>query len=147
MSRDVVVLSAVRSPIGAFGGSLADFDSSELAGIVMKEAIARSNVDPQQINYVTVGTTMATDSRFAYVSRVASIQAGLSMESVAMQVSRLCASGLQGIVTTAQNLMLGDADYGIGGGVEVMSKATCCRPCVAAPAWVIPRPSTRWLPC
>ena len=108
MSRDVVVLSAVRSPIGAFGGSLADFDSSELAGIVMKEAIARSNVDPQQINYVTVGTTMATDSRFAYVSRVASIQAGLSMESVAMQVSRLCASGLQGIVTTAQNLMLGD---------------------------------------
>ena len=49
MSRDVVVLSAVRSPIGAFGGSLADFDSSELAGIVMKEAIARSNVDPQQI--------------------------------------------------------------------------------------------------
>ena len=106
MSRDVVVLSAVRSPIGAFGGSLADFDSSELAGIVMKEAIARSNVDPQQINYVTVGTTMATDSSFAYVSRVASIQAGLSMESVAMQVSRLCASGLQGIVTTAQNLML-----------------------------------------
>ena len=134
MSRDVVVLSAVRSPIGAFGGSLADFDSSELAGIVMKEAIARSNVDPQQINYVTVGTTMATDSRFAYVSRVASIQAGLSMESVAMQVSRLCASGLQGIVTTAQNLMLGDADYGIGGGVEVMSKAAYMLPALRSGA-------------
>ena len=105
MSRDVVVLSAVRSPIGAFAGSLADFDSSELAGIVMKEAIGRSGVDPQAINYVTVGTTLPTDSRFAYVSRVASIQAGLSMDSVAMQVSRLCASGLQGIVTTAQNIM------------------------------------------
>lgn len=127
-NRDVVVLSAVRSPIGAFGGSLADFDSSELAGTVMKEAVARSAVDPQLINYVTVGTTMATDSRFAYVSRVASIQAGLSMDSVAMQVSRLCASGLQGIVTTAQNILLGDSDYGIGGGVEVMSKAVYMLP-------------------
>ncbi|MBL8428362.1 MAG: acetyl-CoA C-acyltransferase family protein [Dechloromonas sp.] len=134
MSRDVVVLSAVRSPIGAFGGSLADFDSSELAGIVMKEAVARSNVDPQQINYVTVGTCMPTDSRYAYVSRVASIQAGLSMDSVAMQVSRLCASGLQGIVTTAQNIALSDADYGIGGGVEVMSKAAYMLPALRSGA-------------
>ncbi len=128
MSRDVVVLSAVRSPIGTFGGSLADFEASELAGIVMKEAVARSGVDPQLINYVTVGNTMPTDSRYAYVARVASIQAGLPMESVAMQVSRLCASGLQGIVTTAQNIMLGDADYGIGGGVEVMSKGAYLLP-------------------
>ena len=133
-SREVVVLSAVRSPIGAFGGSLADFDSSELAGLVMKEAIARSTVDPQLINYVTVGNTMPTDSRYAYVSRVASIQAGLSMESVAMQVSRLCASGLQGIVTTAQNILLGDADYGIGGGVEVMSKAAYLIPALRSGA-------------
>jgi hypothetical protein len=71
---------------------------------------------------------MRTDARYAYVSRVASIQAGLSMDSVAMQVSRLCASGLQGIVTTAQNIMLNDADYGIGGGVEVMSKAAYLMP-------------------
>jgi len=134
MSREVVVLSAVRSPIGSFGGSLADFDTSELAGIVMKEAIARSGVDPQQINYVTVGTTMPTDSRYAYASRVASIQAGLPMESVAMQVSRLCASGLQGIVTTAQNIMLSDADYGIGGGVEVMSKAAYLLPALRSGA-------------
>jgi acetyl-CoA C-acetyltransferase len=95
MSRDVVVLSAVRSAIGAFGGSLADIEPSELAGIVMKEAVARSGVDPQEINYVTVGNCIPTDSRYAYVSRVASIQAGLPMESVAMQVSRLCSSGLQ----------------------------------------------------
>ncbi len=128
MSKDVVVLSAVRSPIGTFGGSLADFEASELAGIVMKEAVARSGVDPQLINYVTVGNTMPTDSRYAYVARVASIQAGLPMESVAMQVSRLCASGLQGIVTTAQNILLGDADYGIGGGVEVMSKGAYLLP-------------------
>ncbi len=128
MSREVVVLSAVRSAIGAFGGSLAEFEASELAGIVMKESVARSGVDPQQINYVTVGNCMPTDGRYAYVSRVASIQAGLPMESVAMQVSRLCSSGLQGIVTTAQNIMLGDADYGIGGGVEVMSKAAYLMP-------------------
>ncbi|MGB9495616.1 MAG: acetyl-CoA C-acyltransferase family protein [Azonexus sp.] len=134
MSREVVVLSAVRSPIGTFGGALADFDTSELAGIVMKEAVARSKVDPQQINYVTVGTTMPTDSRYAYASRVASIQAGLPMESVAMQVSRLCASGLQGIVTTAQNIMLSDADYGIGGGVEVMSKAAYMLPALRSGA-------------
>ena len=134
MSREVVVLSAVRSAIGAFGGALADFETSELAGIVMKEAVARSGVDPQQINYVTMGTTMPTDSRYAYASRVASIQAGLSMDSVAMQVSRLCASGLQGIVTTAQNIMLGDADYGIGGGVEVMSKAAYLMPALRSGA-------------
>jgi len=127
-NREVVVLSAVRSAIGTFGGSLADFEASELAGIVMKESVARSGVDPQLINYVTVGNTMPTDSRYAYVSRVASIQAGLPMDSVAMQVSRLCSSGLQAIVTTAQNIMLNDADYGIGGGVEVMSKAAYLLP-------------------
>ena len=134
MSRDVVVLSAVRSGIGAFGGSLADFEASELAGIVMRESIARSGVDPQAINYVTVGNCIPTDARYAYVSRVASIQAGLPMESVAMQVSRLCSSGLQAIVTTAQNIALSDADYGIGGGVEVMSKGTYMLPALRSGA-------------
>ena len=122
MSRDVVVLSAVRSAIGAFGGSLASMEPSELAGIVMKESIARSGVDPQLIGNAVVGNCIPTDSRYAYVSRVASIQAGLPMDSIAMQVSRLCSSGLQGIVTAAQNIMLGDFDYSIGGGVEVMSR-------------------------
>jgi acetyl-CoA C-acetyltransferase len=122
MSRDVVVLSAVRSAIGAFNGSLSSFEPSELGGIVMKEAVARSGVDPALINYVTVGNTIPTDSRYAYVARVASIQAGLPMESVAMALNRLCSSGLQAIVTTAQQIMLGDCDYGIGGGVEVMSR-------------------------
>ncbi|ABP34143.1 acetyl-CoA C-acyltransferase family protein [Polynucleobacter asymbioticus] len=122
MSRDVVVLSAVRSAIGTFNGSLSSFEPSELGGIVMKEAVARSGVDPALINYVTVGNTIPTDSRYAYVARVASIQAGLPMESVAMALNRLCSSGLQAIVTTAQQIMLGDCDYGIGGGVEVMSR-------------------------
>ena len=122
MSRDVVVLSAVRSAIGAFNGSLSSFEPSELGGIVMKEAVTRSGVDPALINYVTVGNTIPTDNRYAYVARVASIQAGLPMESVAMALNRLCSSGLQAIVTTAQQIMLGDCDYGVGGGVEVMSR-------------------------
>lgn len=121
--RDVVVLGAARSAIGTFGGSLAEIEPSELAGTVMKEAVVRSGVDPKAINYVTVGNTIPTESRFAYVARVASIQAGLSSDSVAMAVNRLCSSGLQAIVTSAQNILLGDADYGIGGGVEVMSRS------------------------
>ncbi len=122
MSRDVVVLSAVRSAIGTFNGSLSSFEPSELGGIVMKEAVARAGVNPALINYVTVGNTIPTDSRYGYVARVASIQAGLPMESVAMALNRLCSSGLQAIVTTAQQIMLGDCDYGVGGGVEVMSR-------------------------
>jgi len=120
--RDVVVLGAARSAIGSFGGSLSDLEPAELAGTVMKAAVERSGVDPQVINYVTVGNTIPTESRFPYVARVAAIQAGLPMDSVAMAVNRLCSSGLQGIVTTAQNILLGDCDYGIGGGVEVMSR-------------------------
>ncbi|HEX5682837.1 MAG TPA: acetyl-CoA C-acyltransferase family protein [Ideonella sp.] len=121
-TRDVVVLGAARSAIGSFGGALSDIEPAELAGTVMKAAVERSGVDPKAINYVTVGNTIPTDSRFAYVARVASIQAGLPMDSVAMAVNRLCSSGLQGIVTTAQNILLGDCDYGVGGGVEVMSR-------------------------
>ena len=120
--RDVVVLGAARSAIGGFGGSLADIEPAELAGTVMKEAVKRSGVDPKAINYVTVGNCIPTESRYPYVARVASIQAGLPTDSVAMAVNRLCSSGLQGIVTTAQNILLGDCDYGVGGGVEVMSR-------------------------
>ena len=93
--RDVVVLGAARSAIGTFGGALADIEPAELAGTVMKEAVKRSGVDPKSINYVTVGNTIPTETRFPYVARVASIQAGLPMESVAMAVNRLCSSGLQ----------------------------------------------------
>jgi acetyl-CoA C-acetyltransferase len=121
-NRDVVVLGAARSAVGSFGGSLADMEPAELAAAVMKSAIERSGVDPKTINYVTVGNTIPTESRFPYVARVGAIQAGLPMDSVAMAVNRLCSSGLQGIVTTAQNILLGDCDYGIGGGVEVMSR-------------------------
>lgn len=121
-NREVVVLGAARSAIGTFGGSLSTMEPAELAGIVMKESVSRAGVDPARVSYVTVGNTIPTESRYAYVARVAAIQAGLPMDSVAMAVNRLCSSGLQAIVTTAQNILLGDCDYGIGGGVEVMSR-------------------------
>ena len=134
MTREVVVLSAARSAIGGFGGSLSAMEPAELAGIVMKEAIARSGVEAAQISNAVVGNCIPTDARYAYVSRVASIQAGLPMDSVAMQVSRLCSSGLQGIVTAAQNIMLGDFDYSIGGGVEVMSRGGYMMPALRSGA-------------
>ena len=133
-NREVVVLSAVRSAIGTFSGSLAKMEPADLAGTVMKEAVARSGADPQLINYVTVGNCIPTESRFAYVARVAAIQAGLPMESVAMAVNRLCSSGLQGIVTTSQAIMLGDCDFGVGGGVEVMSRGVYMSPAMRSGA-------------
>jgi len=118
-----VVLSAVRSAIGSFGGGLSQLDPPELAAQVMRAAVERSGVAAQSIGYVASGHCIPTDSRFAYVARVASIQAGLAMDSVAMAVNRLCGSGLQAVVSTAQEIMLGDFAYGIGGGVEVMSRS------------------------
>ena len=128
MSKDVVVLSAVRSAVGTFAGALSGLEPGDLAGRVMKEAVARTGVAAADINYVTVGNCIPTESHFAYVARIASIQAGLPMESVAMAVNRLCSSGLQAIVSSAQAIMLGDCEYGIGGGVEVMSRAAYMLP-------------------
>jgi acetyl-CoA C-acetyltransferase len=132
--RDVVVLSAVRSPVGTFGGGLSDLEPADLAGTVMKEAVTRSGADPEKINYVTVGNCIPTEARYPYVARVASIQAGLPMDSVAMAVNRLCSSGLQGVVTTSQNILLGDCDWGVGGGVEVMSRGAYLSPAMRSGA-------------
>ncbi|HQT80777.1 MAG: acetyl-CoA acetyltransferase [Ferrovum sp. 37-45-19] len=121
MTKEVVVLSAARSAIGAFAGSLSGFEPGVLGGIVLKEAISRAKIDPQHITYATVGNTIPTHYRFPYQARVTCIEAGMSMDSTAFAVNRLCGSGLQAIVSTAQSIMLGDAEFGVGGGVEVMS--------------------------
>lgn len=134
MTREVVVLSAMRSPVGAFGGSLSSIEPAELAGTVMKEAVVQSKVDPEKIHYVTVGNCIPTESRYPYVARVASIQAGLPMNSVAMAVNRLCASGLQAVVSSAQQIELGQCDYAVGGGVEVMSRGTYMAPAMRSGA-------------
>ena len=121
-NREVVVLSAVRSAVGTFGGSLSGMEPCELGALVVKEAIARSGVDPKAVSFATVGHCIPTDSRFAYVARVATVNGGMSTDSVAFGVNRLCGSSQQAIVNSAQAVMLGDADFALAGGVEVMSR-------------------------
>lgn len=127
-NKEVVVLSAVRSAVGTFGGSLAGLEPAELGGLVVKEAIARAGVDPERITFAAVGNTIPTEARYPYVARVATIQGGMSMNSTAFAVNRLCGSAQQAIVSVAQNILLGDVDFGIGGGVEVMSRGAYLLP-------------------
>jgi acetyl-CoA C-acetyltransferase len=132
--KEVVVLSAVRSAIGAFGGSLKDMEPAELGGLVIKEAIARAGVDPKQVTFATVGNCIPTESRYPYVARVATIQGGMSMDSVAFAVNRLCGSAQQAIVSSAQAIMMGDADFALGGGAEVMSRGAYLLPALRSGA-------------
>jgi len=134
MSKDIVVLSAVRSAVGTFNGSLKDMEPAELGGVVVKEAIARAGVDPKQVTFATVGNCIPTESRYPYVARVATIQGGMSMESVAFAVNRLCGSAMQAIVSSAHAIMLGDADFALAGGVEVMSRGAYLLPALRAGA-------------
>ncbi|MDG1121456.1 MAG: acetyl-CoA C-acyltransferase family protein [Glaciecola sp.] len=120
--KNVVVLSAVRSAIGTFNGSLKGLEPAELAAQVLKQGIEKSGVPAEKFESIVVGNTIPTESRFPYVARVASIQAGMSMDSTAMALNRLCSSGLQAVVNSAQGIMLGDHELAIGGGVENMTR-------------------------
>jgi acetyl-CoA C-acetyltransferase len=135
--REVVVLSAVRSAVGTFNGSLKDIEPAELGGLVVKEAIARAGVDAKQVTFAAVGNCIPTEARYPYVARVATIQGGMSMDSVAFAVNRLCGSAQQAIVNSAQAIMLGDADFAIGGGVEVMSRGAYLLPTLRAGARMV----------
>ncbi len=126
--REVVVLSAVRSAVGTFNGTLAGMEPAELGGLVIKEAIARAGVDPKQVTFATVGNVVPTESRYPYVARVATIQGGMSMDSTTFAVNRLCGSAQQAVVSSAQAILLGDADFALGGGVEVMSRGAYLSP-------------------
>jgi len=120
--NSVVVLSAVRSAVGTFNGSLKGIEPAELAGQVLKAGIEKSGVEAEKYESIVVGNTIPTESRFPYVARVASIQAGMSLNSTAMALNRLCSSGLQAVVNSAQGIMLGDHELAIGGGVESMTR-------------------------
>jgi acetyl-CoA C-acetyltransferase len=120
--KNVVVLSAVRSPIGTFNGSLKEIEPAELAAQVLKQGIEKSGVPADQYESIVVGNTIPTESRFPYVARVASIQAGMPLSSTAMALNRLCSSGLQAVINSAQGIMLGDHQLAIGGGVENMTR-------------------------
>jgi acetyl-CoA C-acetyltransferase len=120
--REVVVLSGVRTAIGDYGGALKDMPPSELAAIAIREAVKRSKVDPKQVNQLVLGNVIHTEAKDMYISRVATIKAGLPQETTALTVNRLCGSGLQAIVSAAQAIQLGDADIAIGAGAESMSR-------------------------
>jgi acetyl-CoA C-acetyltransferase len=121
--RDVVVVSAVRTAIGTFGGSLKDVPPIELGTTVVREALSRAQVNGADVGHVVFGHVVNTEPKDMYLSRVAAIQAGCGQETPAFNVNRLCGSGLQAIVSAAQSIQLGDCDVAIGGGAENMSRA------------------------
>jgi acetyl-CoA C-acetyltransferase len=125
---EVFIVSAVRTAIGTFGGSLKDSPPCELAGLVAREAIARAAVDPRLVGHVVFGQVVPTEPRDAYVARVAAVNAGIPFDTPAMTVNRLCGSGLQAILSAAQTILLQEADIALAGGVEVMSRAPFLAP-------------------
>jgi acetyl-CoA C-acetyltransferase len=120
---DIVILDGCRTAIGTFGGALAGTPPTTLGATVAREALARSGVEGGQIGHVVFGHVINTEPRDMYVSRVAAIDAGIPDTAPAMNVNRLCGSGAQAIVSVIQSLMLGDADFGLAGGVENMSRS------------------------
>jgi acetyl-CoA C-acetyltransferase len=131
-NREIVVLSAVRTAVGKFGGALKDVPPSELAARVVHESVQRSGLSPNEIGLVVFGNVIHTDAKDMYLSRVAALRGGLPVETPALTLNRLCGSGLQAILTAALAIVHGDADAAIGGGAESMSRA---------PYWL---PAMRW---
>tara|TARA_R110002110_G_scaffold65812_30_gene180973 strand:+ start:139 stop:1317 length:1179 start_codon:yes stop_codon:yes gene_type:complete len=123
MTNDIVILGGARTAIGTFGGSLAGTAPIDLGATAAKAAMARAGVDPGQIGHVAFGHVINTEPRDMYLSRVAAMQAGIPDTVPAMNVNRLCGSGVQAIVSAAQSLMLGDAEFALAGGAENMSRS------------------------
>ncbi|HMP40351.1 MAG TPA: beta-ketothiolase BktB [Roseiflexaceae bacterium] len=130
--REILVVSAVRTAIGAFGGSLKEHPPSELAAAVVAAAVARAKIAPQSIGHVVFGNVIHTDTHDPYLARVATVRGGLPVETPALTLNRLCGSGLQAIISAAQVVALGDADAVVAGGAECMSRS---------PYWA---PAMRW---
>jgi len=130
--EDVFVLSAVRTPIGKYGGGLASVPPCDLAAKVVREAVSRAGVSADDVGHVVFGNVIHTEVRDMYISRVAALNGGLNTETPALTVNRLCGSGMQAIVSAAQAIMLGDCEVAVAGGAESMSRA---------PYWL---PTMRW---
>jgi acetyl-CoA acetyltransferase family protein len=120
---DIVFLSGVRTGFGSFGGTLKDFSATALGAIVAREAIARSGVDPADVDHVIMGNVVQTSADAAYLARHVGLQAGVPEETPAVTVNRLCGSGFEAIVQGAQQILLGDASVVLAGGTESMSQA------------------------
>ena len=123
MTREVVVVSAVRTAIGTFGGSLKDIPPTDLAAQVVRESLARAHVEGKDVGHVVFGHVVNTEPKDMYLSRVAAVNGGCAEATPAYNVNRLCGSGLQAIISASQSILLGDTDVAIGGGAENMSRA------------------------
>jgi len=122
-TREVVIVGAVRTAIGAYGGALKDFAPGELGAIAVKEAFARAKVEPSQAGQIIFGNVIHTEARDMYVSRVVGLNAGMGKDSTALTLNRLCGSGLQAIISAANAIQLEETDIAVGGGVESMSRS------------------------
>ena len=123
MTREVVIVSGARSAIGTYGGSLKDMAPTELAAQLVREVLARAQVQGDEVGHVVFGHVVNTEPKDMYLSRVAAINGGCAEGTPAFNVNRLCGSGLQAIVSAGQSILLGDCDIAIGGGAEAMSRA------------------------
>ncbi|MDT8436000.1 MAG: acetyl-CoA C-acyltransferase [Gemmatimonadota bacterium] len=121
--REVVFLSAVRTPFGTFGGSLKDLSATELGIHSSRAAVERSGVDPAELDEVFFGNVIQTSSDAVYLARHIGLNAGLRVEAPALTLNRLCGSGFQAVIDGAEAILLGGARACLTGGAESMSQA------------------------
>ena len=126
--EDVVVVAASRTAVGGFGGALKDVPPTELGATVVRAVLDRSGVPAADVEHVVFGQVVSTEPKDLYLSRVVALNSGIPHTAVAMNVNRLCGSGLQAIISAAQAIMLGDTRIAIGGGAESMSRAPYLAP-------------------
>jgi acetyl-CoA acyltransferase 2 len=122
-TRDVVFLSAVRTPFGTFGGSFKDIPAIDLTVFAAKEAIHRANIEPSLVQQSIFGNVLYTSNDSLYFARHVALKAGCPIESSALTVNRLCGSGFQAVVSGAQEIVLGESDVCLVGGADSMSQA------------------------
>ena len=120
--KKIVIASACRTAIGKFGGTLANVPAAELGSIVIKEALNRANVKPEQVDHVYMGCVIQAGLG-QNVARQASLKAGLPIETPAVTVNVVCGSGLNCVNMAAQMIEAGDADIVVAGGMENMDMA------------------------
>ncbi|AFM00653.1 MULTISPECIES: acetyl-CoA C-acetyltransferase [Desulfitobacterium] len=120
--REVVIVSAVRTPLGSFGGTLENFTGAELGAIVIKEAIKRAGILPAQVEEVIMGNVLSAAAG-QNPARQAAIKAGIPQEVPAWTLNKVCGSGLKSVICGAQAILAGDADIIVAGGMECMSSS------------------------
>jgi acetyl-CoA C-acetyltransferase len=120
--REVVIVSACRTAIGSYLGALSDFSPGRLGAVVVREAVQRAGIRPDQVDEVIMGNILAAGAGQG-IARQASIWGGVPVTTPAFTVNKLCGSGMKAMTLAAQSILLGDAEIVVAGGVEVMSAA------------------------